>query len=111
MTDYKDPSNLSHSTASVEQAAVNIKLIRSTLKRLHRKEPETSHIHCPKCRSLTISCTKNSDDLLDPNGKRHFCSDVDRILHEEEWVIILQSLIQDYNQAELSNFQLELNLV
>jgi hypothetical protein len=69
------------------------------------------HIRCPNCNSLVIVDTRNADDVLDPNGKRHFCSDVDRILHEEKCVINLQSLIQDYNQAELSNFQLELNLV
>ncbi len=68
------------------------------------------HTFCPNCKSQTIGGSLNSSDLLDLNWKRHFCSDPDRIAHEEKCVTQVQKIIEYYNRRELSSFQLELNI-
>lgn len=62
-------------------------------------------LRCPRCRSLIIIDTRNAADLLDLNMKRHFCSNVDRILHEVQCVTEIQQIIEYYNQCELSSFR------
>jgi hypothetical protein len=97
---YRDISQKNTSTAN----AVRIDSITS---KLVKKEKDASHIRCQKCKSIT---TLNGDDLLDLNGKRHFCDSSDRIPHEEKCVIKIQNIIKYYNRRELSGFQLELNI-
>jgi hypothetical protein len=64
---------------------------------------------CSKCKSLSNINARNVAGFPDPNGKRHFCSDVDRILFEEECVIEIQKILNHYNK-QLSSFQLELKM-
>jgi|GraSoiStandDraft_25_1057303.scaffolds.fasta_scaffold620112_1 hypothetical protein len=43
--------------------------------------------------------------------KNHFCSKVDLIRHEENWIIELQKMVEYINQHELSSFQVESNIL
>ncbi|MDQ6668763.1 MAG: hypothetical protein M3Y53_11150 [Thermoproteota archaeon] len=85
-------------------AAVRIDSITS---KLVKKEKDASHFGCLKCKAIT---TLDGDDLLDLNGKRHFCEDPDRMDHEEKCVIQIQKIIEYYNRRELSSFQLGLKM-
>ena len=85
-------------------AAVRIDSITS---KLVKKEKDASHFGCQKCRAIN---TLDGDDLLDLNGKRHFCHGADRIRHEENCVIEIQKVIEYYNRKEFSGIQLELNI-
>jgi hypothetical protein len=115
MIEYTDSLNLNAHTAEDPNRtfanALEIIPITSVLNRAPDDRLKHSSTNCPKCKSPTISGIKNAGDLLDLNDKRDFCSDVQRILHEEKCVIKLQTIILNYNQDELSNFQLELNIV
>jgi len=71
------------------------------------KKKDASNIRCPRCKSIT---TLDGADLLDLNGKRHFCHGTDRIRHEENCVIEIQKIIKNYNRRELSSFQLGLKM-
>ncbi|MDQ6865616.1 MAG: hypothetical protein M3044_17535 [Thermoproteota archaeon] len=71
------------------------------------KEKDASHIPCHMCKAIN---TLDGDDLIDLNGKRHFCQGADRIRHEENCVIEIQKVIEYYNRKELSGFQVELNI-
>ena len=84
--------------------AVRIDAIASILL---KKQKDASHIRCQKCKAIN---TLDGDDLLDLNGKRHFCHGADRIRHEENCVIEIQKVIEYYNRKELSGIQLELNI-
>jgi hypothetical protein len=68
------------------------------------------NIRCPYCKSQVIVGSLNSIDLLDLNGKRHFCEDPDRIAHEIKCVKQIQKIIEYYNRRELSSFQVEVNI-
>jgi hypothetical protein len=83
--------------------AVRIDAITSKLV----NEKDVSHFRCQKCKAII---TLDDDDLLDLNGKRHFCHGVDRIMHEENCVIEIQKVIEYYNRKEFSGIQLELNI-
>ncbi|MDQ6668197.1 MAG: hypothetical protein M3Y53_08240 [Thermoproteota archaeon] len=71
------------------------------------KKKDASNIRCPRCKSIT---TLDGADLLDLNGKRHFCRGADRIAHEENCVIKIQKIIKYYNRHEFSSFQLGLKM-
>ncbi len=71
------------------------------------KKKDASHIRCQKCKAIN---TFDGEDILDLNGKRHFCHGADRLRHEEICVIEIQKVIDYYNRKELSAFQLELNI-
>ena len=71
------------------------------------KKKDASHISCQKCKAII---TRDGDDLMDLNGKRHFCHGAERIRHEEICVIEIQKVIEYYNWKELSGFQVELNI-
>jgi hypothetical protein len=62
---------------------------------------------CSKCNSII---TLDGADLLDLDGKRHFCNVADRISHEEECMIKIQKIIEYYNRRELSSFHIEVNI-
>ena len=47
----------------------------------------------------------------DQDEKNHFCSKVDLIRHEENWIIELQKMVEYINQHELSSFQVESNIL
>src|SRR5437899_1225073 len=68
------------------------------------------HFRCPNCKSQIITGSLNSSDLLDLNGKRHFCESADRIRHQEKCVIDIHKIIEYYNRHELSAFQLGLKM-
>lgn len=70
-------------------------------------------IRCFKCNSPIDFNSKVVDEKgnfipLDSNHKRHICSPVDRILHEEKIVRKIQSIIKKANDVELVSFQLGL---
>ena len=88
-------------------STANAVRINSITSKLVNKEKDVSHIRCQKCRAIN---TLDGDDLLDLNGKRHFCHGADRIRHEENCVIEIQKVIEYYNRKELSGIQLELNI-
>jgi hypothetical protein len=70
-----------------------------------------SRTRCAQCNSQVLVMNEYSRDLLDLNRKRHFCNDVDRILHEEKCVIRLQRIVEYYNRTEFSSHQLEMSIV
>jgi hypothetical protein len=68
---------------------------------------------CFKCNSPIIFNAKIVDEHanfipLDLNSKRHICSGVERIFHEEKVVKKIQSMIKKANDFELASFQLTL---
>ena len=48
---------------------------------------------------------------LDLNGKRHFCSSVDKIIHEGKIVQQFEQECDEINSVELSSFRLDVQLV
>jgi hypothetical protein len=95
--------SIEYQEKSSTAAAVRIDSITSKLV----KKKDASHNRCQKCKAIT---TLDGDDLMDLNGKRHFCEGADRIRHEEICVIEIQKVIEYYNWKELSGFQVELNI-
>ena len=68
---------------------------------------------CFNCKSSIIFDSKILDEHskfipLDMNHKRHICSGVERILHEEKVVKKIQRILKKANDIELSSFQLRL---
>lgn len=72
-----------------------------------KKEKNVSRCRCSKCKSII---SLDGTDLLNLNGKRHFCDGADVIPHEEKCVTQIQKIIEYYNRKELSSFQVELNI-
>lgn len=108
MIKYTDSRDINHRSIEYHEKtlianAVRIDAITSKLV----KEKDASHIRCQKCNAIN---TLDGDDLLDLNGKRHFCHGTDRIAHEEKCVVKIQKVIEYYNRKELSGFQVELNI-
>ncbi|SRR6266487_1007559 len=107
MDEFTNPRNLNatrDSWATPIAKAVRIISISS------RMDQVSTHVRCPNCKLQIVVGSSNSGDLLDQNGKRHFCRGVDLIEHEERCVTQLQKIIEYYNRRELSSFQLELNI-
>ena len=102
---YRDINHRSNEYQEKTSAANAVRIDSITSKFV--KKGNASHVRCQKCKSINRF---DGDDLLDLNGKRHFCSDPDRITHEEECVTQLKKIIEYYNRRELSSFQLELNI-
>jgi hypothetical protein len=70
---------------------------------------------CEVCNSLIIyDLARREEDgkciPLDLNGKLHFCSSADKILHECRTVERIKKIIDVSNSVDLSNFQLELGI-
>jgi hypothetical protein len=70
---------------------------------------------CKNCSSLIkYDLSKREENgkytPLDLDHKRHFCSSVDKIVHECQVVDRLKNLIKDANSTELSSFELELSI-
>jgi hypothetical protein len=113
MMDIRKSSDLSHarpddvhiSDNAIASEALRIENIAS---KPNRSESRT---RCARCNSQVLVMNDYSRDLLDLNRKRHFCNDVDRILHEEKCVIRLQSILEYYNQTEFSSQQVEMGIV
>jgi len=108
MIKYTNSRDINHRSIEYQKKtstanAVRIDSITSKLV----KEKDASHIRCHKCKAIN---TLDGDDLLDLNGKRHFCQGADRIRHEENCVIEILKVIEYYNRKELSGFQLELTI-
>jgi hypothetical protein len=105
MTEYTNSLDINHRLKKI--SAANAVRSDSITSKLVNKEKDASHIRCQKCKAIN---TLDGDDLLDLNGKRHFCGGADRIRHEENCVIEIQKVIEYYNWKELSGIQLELNI-
>lgn len=108
MIKYTNSRDINHRSIEYQKKtstanAVRIGAIASKLV----KEKAVSHIRCQKCKAIT---TFDGDDLMDLNGKRHFCHGAERIRHEEICVLEIQKVIEYYNWKELSGFQVELNI-
>ena len=74
-----------------------------------------SNHRCKNCNSLIIynESIRNEDGkctALDLNHKHHFCSSIDRILHECRAVEQIKKIIDDTNKTDLSSFELELKI-
>jgi hypothetical protein len=79
----------------------------------NRHFSEKEYARCLRCKSSITYDSKIVDEQsnvipLDLNRKRHICSAVDRILHEEKIVKKIQSIIKKANDVELISFQLGL---
>jgi hypothetical protein len=98
-----NPRPIEYRIKTATAIAIRIAAFASSVK----NTKEASRSRCHKCKFVT---TLDGYDLLDLNGKRHFCHGVDRIAHEEECVTQLQKIIEYYNRCELSSFQLELKM-
>lgn len=104
-TNPRDLNATSDSWATPIAKAVEIASISS------RMDIEVApHFRCPSCKSQIITRSSISNDLLDLNGKRHFCDSADRIRHEEKCVIDIHQIIEYCNRHELSSFQLGLKV-
>jgi hypothetical protein len=74
---------------------------------------ENDYARCLRCKSSITYDSKIVDEQsntipLDLNRKRHVCSGVKRILHEEKVVKKIQRMIKVANDIELTSFQLRL---
>jgi hypothetical protein len=109
MIKYKNSRDKNHRSIEYQEkrSAANAVRIDSITSKLVKKEKNASHVRCQKCKSINAL---DGDDLLDLNGKRHFCEDPDRIADEVKCVTQIQQIIEYYNRRELSSFQLELNI-
>ena len=108
MDEFTNPTNLN---ATLNSWATPITKAFKIISISSRMDIEVArHVRCPNCRSEVIVRSLNSGELLDRNGKRHFCDDAERIKHEENCVIEIQQFIEHYNRHELSSFQVELNI-
>lgn len=76
----------------------------------------TTNHRCQYCNSLIIFDQYNKKangeyTPLDLNHKRHFCSSVDKIIHECRTVDYAKKIVDDMNNTDLSSFGLELRIV
>jgi hypothetical protein len=108
LIEYTNSRDINHRSIEYQEKTSTANAVRiESIASKFVKEKDASHIRCQKCKAIN---TLDGDDLLDLNGKRHFCEDPDRIAHEEKCVTQLKKIIQNYNQRELSSFQLELRM-
>ena len=109
MIQYRNSQDINPRSIEYQKktSTANAVRINSITSKLVKKEKDASHIRCQKCKAIN---TLDGDDLLDLNGKRHFCHGADRIRHEENCVIEIQKVLEYYNRKELSGFQLELKM-
>src|SRR5437660_6731456 len=107
MIKYTNSGDINHRSIEYQQntSTANVVRIDPITSTLVKKEKKLADIHCKKCKSINTF-----DNILDSDGKRHFCRGVDRIAHEENCVIEILKFIEYYNRRELSSFQLELNI-
>jgi len=107
MTDNIDSDNLSYSAKGENKISARALMIEP----VYSSQNIEFRTHCPKCSSRVIVFTSNDGrDMLDLNYKRHFCEAEDRRRHEDECMIRLVKLVDDYNRIEFSSFQVELNI-
>jgi hypothetical protein len=109
LIEYTISRDINHRSTEYQAKTSTSNAVRidSITSKFVKKEKNVSHIRCQRCKSINMV---DGDDLLDLNGKRHFCSGAVRLAHEEECVVEIQKVIEYYNRRELSGFQLELNI-
>jgi len=109
MIQYRNYRDISHRFIEYQKktSPANAVRIGAITSKLVKKEKDASHIRCQKCKAIN---TLDGEDILDLNGKRHFCHGADRIAHEEKCVVEIQKVIEYYNRKELSGFQLGLKM-
>jgi hypothetical protein len=109
LIDYTNSRDINHRSIEYQEKTLTANTVRidSITSKIFKYKKDASYIRCQRCRAIN---SVDGDDLLDLNGKRHFCCDADRIAHEEKCVTQIQKIIGHYNHRELSNFQLELNI-
>lgn len=79
-------------------------------------EPDKrGYLRCFTCGSYIIHNPNTMDEHgnsipLDLNHKRHFCTGVERLLHEEKVVKSINKIINNANGIEVSSFKLELHV-
>jgi hypothetical protein len=78
-------------------------------------KPDYDH-RCEHCKSLIIFHPSKREENgeyipLDLNYKRHFCSSIDKILHECRAVERVKKIVDEMNSTDLSSFELELRIV
>ena len=107
MIEYKNSGDINHRSIEYQEkiSTANAVRIDSITSKLVKNDE--SHIHCRRCKCIIAL---DGVDLLDVQGKRHFCRDAERIVHEERCVAEIQEIIEYYNRRELSSFQVELNI-
>jgi hypothetical protein len=108
MTEYTNSRDINHRSIEYQEKrstanAVGIDSITTKVK----KEKNVSTCRCSKCKSII---SLDGADLLDLNGKRHFCDVPDLISHEEKCMAKIQEIVGYYNRRELASFQVELNI-
>jgi hypothetical protein len=104
MTEYTNSQDMNHRTIEYQEKTSTANAVR--IDSITSKE-NVSTCLCSKCKSII---SLDGTDLLDLNGKRHFCDGADLISHEEKCVTQIQKIIDHYNRRELSSFQVELNI-
>jgi hypothetical protein len=108
MIEYTNSQDINHRSIEYQKktSTANAVRIAATASTSAKIAKEATRSRCHHCKS-TIT---HSNDILDLNGKRHFCDGAGRIRHEEKCVIKIQKIIEYYNRHELSSFQLGLKM-
>jgi hypothetical protein len=104
MTGYTNSQHINHRTIKYQEKTSTANAVR--IDSITSKE-NVSTCLCSICKSII---SLHGADLLDLNGKRHFCDGPDLIAHEEKCITNIQEIIEYYNRLELSSFQVELNI-
>jgi hypothetical protein len=109
LIEYTNSGDINHRSIEYQEktSTPNAVRIDSVTSKLVEQKNDESHINCRECKSIIAL---DGTDLLDVQGKRHFCRGAERIAHEERRVAEIQEIIEYYNRRELSSFQVELNI-
>ena len=109
MREYTNSRVINHRSTEYQEKtpAATAARIDSITSKLVKQKNDESQFRCRKCKSIIAL---DGADLLNFQGKRHFCCGVERIAHEERCVAEIQEIIEFYNRRELSSFYVELNI-